>query len=106
MFLRVGRRDVVLDEVALLPEVDSGVEGLDVRVRDLLVDGHQRLLDLTADLCAGYALIDIEIVDYRHDYRVVAILVRRLVGLVDTSGKFGPVVLLDRTVCLTNVHVI
>ncbi len=89
----VGSLDVVLDEVTFLAEVQVGVEFLDIGTGDLLVDRHQGIHHLTADLLAGDAFIDIQVVDDGHDDGVVAILTCSFVSLVDTTGKFRLVVL-------------
>ena len=57
-----------MDEVALLAEVESGIEGLDVFKGDPLVDGHQGVHYLAADFLAGNLVVDIEVVRDRNDY--------------------------------------
>ena len=102
----IGGCDVVLDEVPLLAQVDVGIKLVDVCVGYALVDGHQRLLHLAADFSAGNSFIDIKVIDNRHYYRVVTVLLGRLVCFVNTSGKFGFVELLYGAVGLTYIHYI
>ena len=59
----IGRSDIVLYEIALLAEIDVRIELVNVRVGHTLVDGHKRLLHLTADFRAGNPFVYIKIID-------------------------------------------
>ena len=59
----IGRSDIVLYEIALLAEIDVRIELVNVRVGHTLVDGHKRLLHLTADFRAGNPFVYVKIID-------------------------------------------
>ena len=97
--------DVVLDEIPLLPQVEVGIELLDIGKRHFLVDGHQRLLHLAADFGAGDALVYIKVVDDGDHYGIVAVLLGGFVSLVYASGKLGFIELFYRAVGFTYIHI-
>ena len=101
----VGRGDVVADEVALLAQIQTRVELLDVGHGDLLVDGHQALLDLTPDLTAGDLVVNVEVLRNRDHNGLRAFLARRLVGLAYAVHQFDLVVLLIRAIGLAYSYI-
>ena len=100
----VGGFDVVLDEVVLLAEVHASVEGLDILEGDFLVDGHQRLDNLAADLLAGHLVIGVKVV-YNGDYDILGTgLAGGDVGQSDAVHEFFPVELLIGAIGFTDFH--
>ena len=96
----VGGGDVVLDEVTFLAEVHAGIEFFDVGHGHLLVNRHQALFNLTADLAAGNLVVDIQVLDNRYHNGLGAFLPGRFVRLADTIHQFNLVILLIRPVGL------
>ena len=96
----VGGSDVVLDEVTFLAEVHAGIEFFDVGHGHLLVNRHQALFNLTADLAAGNLVVDIQVLDNRYHNGLGAFLPGRFVRLADTIHQFNLVILLIRPVGL------
>ncbi len=101
----VGCGDVVTDEVTFLPQIKAGVELLDVGHRNLLVDGHQTLLDLTPDLTACDFVVNVEILRDGDHHSLGAFLTGGLVGLAYAVHQFDLVVLLIGAVGLAYSHV-
>ena len=101
----VGRGDVVADEVALLAQIQTRVELLDVGHGDLLVDGHQALLDLTPDLTAGDLVVNVEVLRDRDNHSLGTFLASCLVGLAYAVHQFDLVVLLIRAIGLAYSYI-
>ena len=97
--------DIVFDEVPLLTEVETSIEFLDVGYRHLLVDRHEALLDLPADLAAGDLVVDVEVLSDRNHYCLGALLAGRLVGLANAAHQFDLVVFLKRTIGLAYSYI-
>ena len=97
--------DIVFDEVPLLTEVEAGIEFLDVGYSHLLVDRHEALLDLPADLAAGDLVVDVEVLSDRNHYCLGALLAGRLVGLAYATHQFDLVVFLKRTIGLAYCYI-
>ena len=97
--------NIVLYEVAFLAEVEVCVELVDVGVGDFLVDGHQGVFHLPADLRACYAVIDVKVVDDRDDDCVFTVLTCTLVCLVYATGQFRLVVLFGCAIGFTYFHI-
>ncbi len=71
---RIGGGDIILDKITLAAQIHVGIEFLDIGKGHLLVDGHERLLHLTADFSTRNALIDIEVVYDGDNYGIIAVL--------------------------------
>ena len=97
--------DVVLDEVAFLADVLAGVELLDVFEGGLLVDGHEGVHHLPADLLAGHLVIDIKIVRYGYQDFFGTDLPGCFICLAYAAFEFVEVEFFDGSVCFPNVHI-
>ena len=80
----IGSGDVVPDEVSFLPQVEPGVEFLDVGDRHLLVDGHQTLLYLPPNFTACDFIINVEVFRDGNHHGLWTLFAGRLVGLANT----------------------
>ena len=100
----VGGLDIVLDEVPLLAEVLAVVELLDILQGGFLVDGHQGIYHLPADLLTRHVVIDIKVVGNGNNDLFRAALARRFVGLANTFLQFLEIELFNGSICFPDVH--
>jgi len=100
----VGGLDIVFDEVVLLAEVHAAVEGLDILEGHLLVDGHEGVHHLAADLLAGHFVVDEQVVHHRNHHVLGDGLAGVHIGQADAVHELLSVEFLVGSVGFTNFH--